>query len=102
MQCNCLFVPQTMTLNCSHAFCSLCLDQWMKVKKECPVCRSPITSYVRARAVDSYIDKMCEHLSEAMREERKKLVEERKGKAIRSNFFCFISVECSLYHRKLL
>lgn len=70
---------QAMTLNCAHSFCALCLEQWVKVKKECPVCRAAITSQTKSIVLDSYIDKMCEHLNEDMKEARVKLVQERKG-----------------------
>ena len=51
----------------------------METKKICPVCRAPITSHMRSIALDSYIDKMLEHLSDEMKENRKQLVAERKG-----------------------
>ena len=52
----------------------------MVVKKECPVCRTPITSHLRSIVLDSYIDRMVEHLSEDLKQSRKALVEERKGR----------------------
>ncbi|XP_041354373.1 E3 ubiquitin-protein ligase RNF8-like [Gigantopelta aegis] len=75
--CNELFVQAT-SLNCSHAFCALCIANWMKRKKECPICRAPVTSHMRSIVLDSYIDAMSEHLSDEMKEKRKELVQARK------------------------
>ena len=60
----------------------------METKKICPVCRAPITSHIRSIALDSYIDKMVEHLSDEMKENRKQLVAERKG--LCCNFFIMV------------
>ena len=70
---------QATSLNCSHVFCKLCISQWMKVKKECPNCRTPITSQVQALALDSYIDRMVEQLNDDLKQRRKELLESRKG-----------------------
>ncbi|ESO93576.1 hypothetical protein LOTGIDRAFT_232629 [Lottia gigantea] len=75
--CSELFVQST-SLNCSHSFCALCIEQWMAVKKECPICRSPITSHMRSIVLDSYIDKMVEQLDDELRQSRKELVDGRK------------------------
>ncbi|KAK3598995.1 hypothetical protein CHS0354_007448 [Potamilus streckersoni] len=80
--CSELFVQAT-SLNCSHSYCALCINQWMKQKKECPVCRSPVTTVMRSIVLDSYIDKMVEHLSEEMKERRKELVKTRKAEQVR-------------------
>ncbi|CAC5378866.1 RNF8 [Mytilus coruscus] len=76
--CNELFVQAT-SLNCSHSFCALCIQQWMKIKKECAVCRAPVTTTMRAISLDNYIDTMVSHLSDELKERRKQLVESRKG-----------------------
>ncbi|BFZ07260.1 hypothetical protein BsWGS_10300 [Bradybaena similaris] len=75
--CNELFIKAT-SLNCAHVFCKLCIAQWMKVKKECPSCRSAVTSQLQALALDSYIDKMVEQLSDEMKQRRATLVDQRK------------------------
>ncbi|KAK6182079.1 hypothetical protein SNE40_009843 [Patella caerulea] len=75
--CSELFIQST-SLNCSHSFCALCIEQWMAVKKECPICRAPITSHMRSIVLDSYIDKMVEQLDDDMRLRRKELVTTRK------------------------
>ncbi|XP_074641322.1 E3 ubiquitin-protein ligase RNF8-like isoform X2 [Tubulanus polymorphus] len=76
--CNELFIQAT-TLNCSHSFCALCISQWMSRKKQCPICRGRITSHQRAIVLDSYIDKMVEHLDEDMKKTRAAIIESRKG-----------------------
>ena len=70
---------QATSLQCSHSYCEMCIEQWMETKKICPVCRAPITSHIRSIALDSYIDKMVEHLSDEMKENRRQLVAEREG-----------------------
>ncbi|KAK3792245.1 hypothetical protein RRG08_007325 [Elysia crispata] len=76
--CNELFIKAT-SLNCAHVFCKLCINQWMKVKKECPNCRAPITSQMQALALDSYIDRMVEQLNDDLKQRRKELLEIRKA-----------------------
>ncbi|VDI42300.1 E3 ubiquitin-protein ligase RNF8 [Mytilus galloprovincialis] len=82
--CNELFVQAT-SLNCSHSFCALCIQQWMKIKKECAVCRAPVTTTMRAISLDNYIDTMVSHLSDELKERRKQLVESRKGEQQKFN-----------------
>lgn len=74
---------QATSLNCSHSFCALCIKQWQDAKKPkalCPNCREPITSSVRSLVLDNYIDKVVELLKDEVKERRKELVLERKGK----------------------
>jgi hypothetical protein len=33
-------------LNCGHVFCFDCLVEWSKVKKQCPTCKRPFTSFL--------------------------------------------------------
>ena len=79
--CQELFVV-AHTLTCSHSFCRSCINEWMKSKKECPICRKPIsTKPVRSLVLDNAIDKMVEKMSKEAREERKKLKESRTASA---------------------
>ena len=78
----CFFSFQATSLSCSHSFCALCIAEWMKVKRECPICRTPVTSQMRSIALDNYIDTMVEHLSEELKIRRKQLVAARKGKTV--------------------
>ena len=59
--CSELFVDAT-TLNCCHSFCEYCIQEWKKRKGDCPNCRKKITSMNKSIVLDSYINKMTEHL----------------------------------------
>merc|ERR1719228_1112375 len=74
--CTELLIEAT-ALNCSHSFCHYCIKEWRKQKQECPVCRKRITTETRALVLDSYIDRMVQHLSDEMKERRKQNVEFR-------------------------
>lgn len=59
--CQELFIT-AVTLPCSHSFCEMCLMQWFKTKKTCPVCRHELKmkvffSKVLDNVVESIIDK---------------------------------------------
>ncbi|NXL95699.1 RNF8 ligase, partial [Alectura lathami] len=71
---------EAVTLNCAHSFCSYCIDQWMKRKAECPICRQEIKSKTRSLVLDNCIDRMVENLDVEMREHRLTLIRERTGK----------------------
>lgn len=34
---------QATYLPCAHAYCSTCIESWLKIKPTCPVCRTPAT-----------------------------------------------------------
>ncbi|XP_006882227.1 PREDICTED: E3 ubiquitin-protein ligase RNF8 [Elephantulus edwardii] len=70
---------QAVTLNCAHSFCSFCIGEWMKRKKECPICRKDITSKTHSLVLDNCISKMVDNLSSEVRERRIILIKERKG-----------------------
>lgn len=76
--CNELYIVAT-TLNCMHTFCQYCIDQWKQKKNECPVCRTRITASNRTIALDNFIDKMVENLTEELKTKRKDLITERKS-----------------------
>jgi len=35
-------VKDPKELSCSHVFCKLCIDNWLKINKSCPCCRTII------------------------------------------------------------
>lgn len=76
--CSELFV-KAMTLNCSHTFCWVCIDSWIKRQRICPNCRSPVISLTRSLVVDNFIEKMVESLTPEQIEKRRQLIEERRG-----------------------
>lgn len=78
--CSELFVKAT-TLNCMHTFCQHCINLWTKKRKECPVCRTPVSSMNRSIVLDNFIESMLENLPIRFKERRKELVEEREGRS---------------------
>ncbi|NWH62964.1 RNF8 ligase, partial [Geococcyx californianus] len=71
---------EAVTLNCAHSFCSYCIDEWMKRKVECPICRQEIQSKTRSLVLDNCIDRMVEKLDVEMKEHRLTLIRERTEK----------------------
>ncbi|XP_027732043.1 cap-specific mRNA (nucleoside-2'-O-)-methyltransferase 1 isoform X1 [Vombatus ursinus] len=69
---------EAVTLNCAHSFCSYCINEWMKRKVECPICRQDIESKTRSLVLDNCISKMVEKLSSEMKERREILINERR------------------------
>ncbi|NWR70966.1 RNF8 ligase, partial [Centropus unirufus] len=70
---------EAVTLNCAHSFCSYCIDEWMKRKVECPICRQEIQSKTRSLVLDNCIDRMVEKLDVKMKEHRLTLIKQRTG-----------------------
>ncbi|XP_062980269.1 E3 ubiquitin-protein ligase RNF8 isoform X2 [Elgaria multicarinata webbii] len=70
---------EAVTLNCAHSFCSYCINEWMKRKVECPICRGTILSKTRSLVLDNCIDRMVEKLDAETRHRRLSLIRERKG-----------------------
>ncbi|XP_077017776.1 E3 ubiquitin-protein ligase RNF8 isoform X2 [Tamandua tetradactyla] len=71
---------EAVTLNCAHSFCSYCINEWMKRKIECPICRKDIKSKTHSLVLDNCINKMVDNLSSEVRERRIVLFRERKAK----------------------
>ena len=61
----------------------------MRLKTECPICRTAITTQMRSIVLDSYIEKMVEQFSEDMKKRRQELVEERKGSVVHFNIILY-------------
>ncbi|XP_050573466.1 E3 ubiquitin-protein ligase RNF8-like isoform X2 [Bombus affinis] len=76
--CSELFVKAT-TLNCMHTFCHHCIHLWIKKKKECPVCRAPISSMNISIAIDNFIESILENLSTQLKERRTRIIKERQA-----------------------
>ncbi|XP_005389676.2 PREDICTED: E3 ubiquitin-protein ligase RNF8 isoform X2 [Chinchilla lanigera] len=74
---------EAVTLNCAHSFCSYCINEWMKRKIECPICRKDIKSKTHSLVLDNCIDKMVDKLSSEVKERRTVLIRERKVLGIR-------------------
>ncbi|NWW29992.1 RNF8 ligase, partial [Panurus biarmicus] len=71
---------EAVTLNCAHSFCSYCINEWMKRKVECPICRQEIKSKTRSLVLDNCINRMVEKLDVEMKQHRLSLIRERKEK----------------------
>ncbi|XP_006860640.1 PREDICTED: E3 ubiquitin-protein ligase RNF8 [Chrysochloris asiatica] len=70
---------EALTLNCAHSFCSYCINEWMKRKRECPICRKDIISKTHSLVLDNCISKMVDSLSSEVRDRRANLIKERRG-----------------------
>lgn len=77
--CSELFVT-AVTLGCCHTFCQYCIHEWMKKKRDCPICRAIITTVTRSIVLDNFIEQMVNDLSTQHKERRKELVNQRKSK----------------------
>ncbi|XP_047414903.1 E3 ubiquitin-protein ligase RNF8 isoform X2 [Sciurus carolinensis] len=73
---------EAVTLNCAHSFCSYCINEWMKRKIECPICRKDIESKTHSLVLDNCINKMVDNLSSEVKERRIFLIRERKAKRL--------------------
>ncbi|XP_024899471.1 E3 ubiquitin-protein ligase RNF8 isoform X4 [Pteropus alecto] len=73
---------EAVTLNCAHSFCSFCINEWMKRKIECPICRKDIKSKTHSLVLDNCISKMVDNLSSEVKERRIVLIRERKAKRL--------------------
>ncbi|XP_019522115.1 PREDICTED: E3 ubiquitin-protein ligase RNF8 isoform X4 [Hipposideros armiger] len=69
---------ETVTLNCAHSFCSYCINEWMKRKIECPICRKDIKFKTPSLVLDSCISKMVDNLGSEVKDHRMALIGERK------------------------
>ena len=90
--CHEVFVSP-INLNCSHTFCHSCIEEWKHSNREnrkndeietlsetncCPICRQPIVSQNRVRALDNVIDYLITKCTPELSEHRKQLIRERK------------------------
>ena len=95
--CCCL---QPKNFLCSHAFCGYCIDKWLAKKKECPICRSKVTTAAPNFLLANLIDKAVEQMSEENKLNRSALIVEREGKSLvwhRTNSWVFVLSQVSEY-----
>ena len=57
-------VKEPKKLSCSHVFCKLCIDNWIKIKKSCPCCRTMICKKLAKKQckIENENEKFLEHL----------------------------------------
>lgn len=68
---------QPIVLNCSHTFCQWCIDTWLTVNEECPICREGVMTKTYCLDLDYYIKKMIE-LGPIEEKDSYKLLEETR------------------------
>lgn len=76
--CSELFVSAT-TLNCTHSFCFHCISIWKKKRRECPICRKPITAMNKSLVLDNFIESMIDNLPTDLKARRTEILQERAG-----------------------
>lgn len=47
-----------MKLNCHHIFCKWCIDSWLKVNNQCPICREFVIKKRFCKDYDKFILKI--------------------------------------------
>ncbi|KAF0720982.1 LON peptidase N-terminal domain and RING finger protein 1-like, partial [Aphis craccivora] len=57
-------------LNCSHTFCESCIYVWTNRSKRCPTCSVIIDSKSLCLTLDSFIEKIVEHLPQEFKQKR--------------------------------
>ena len=45
--------PVTM-ISCHHFFCFVCIDNWYKIKQNCPLCKEHHTSFIKSKFIDNF------------------------------------------------
>ncbi|KAF0760706.1 LON peptidase N-terminal domain and RING finger protein 1-like, partial [Aphis craccivora] len=79
LQCNIcfeIFIKPTV-LNCSHTFCESCIYVWTNRSKKCPICRVLIKSKSLCLTLDSFIEKIVEHLPQEVKHKRTIAIKDR-------------------------
>ncbi|XP_018328983.1 E3 ubiquitin-protein ligase rnf8-A-like [Agrilus planipennis] len=50
--CHDYFLEAT-TISCSHTFCKICITDWQKQSRVCPICRQPIKHLIKSQALNA-------------------------------------------------
>ncbi|XP_050533334.1 E3 ubiquitin-protein ligase RNF8-like [Daktulosphaira vitifoliae] len=64
-------------INCSHTFCEICLNTWLKKSKVCPLCRTLVQTKTLCLSLDNFITNICNLLGNAIKEHREKVQQEK-------------------------
>ncbi|XP_050544059.1 E3 ubiquitin-protein ligase RNF8-like [Daktulosphaira vitifoliae] len=74
--CNELMV-KACTINCSHTFCEICLNTWLRESNVCPLCRTSVQTTTLCLSMDNFITNICNLLGNAIKEHREKVQQEK-------------------------
>eukprot|EP01117_Protostelium_nocturnum_P001431 TRINITY_DN1172_c3_g1_i1.p1 TRINITY_DN1172_c3_g1~~TRINITY_DN1172_c3_g1_i1.p1 ORF type:complete len:566 (-),score=217.33 TRINITY_DN1172_c3_g1_i1:222-1811(-) len=76
-------IMAALTLECSHSFCGVCIMDWMKKKKTCPYCNTPILKEpIRSRVLDNAIDKLIQSSKKEDRDNWENRMQRQKKLAV--------------------
>ncbi len=81
MICHELFI-KAVTLPCAHSFCESCLESWLKIKKDCPVCRKHLhkkQKFVKSLVLDNAVSKILENADDEVKQRRETMIKERSA-----------------------
>ncbi|XP_060864597.1 LON peptidase N-terminal domain and RING finger protein 1-like [Metopolophium dirhodum] len=71
-----IFIKPTV-LNCSHTFCESCILIWTDRVIACPICRVEVKSKSYCLTLESFIEKIVEHLPKEIKDKREVVIKDR-------------------------
>lgn len=74
-----IFIKPTV-VNCSHTFCESCIHVWTLRVKNCPICRVEVKTKSYCLTLESFIEKIVEHLPIEIKNKREAAIKERSKK----------------------
>ncbi|XP_050533738.1 E3 ubiquitin-protein ligase rnf8-A-like [Daktulosphaira vitifoliae] len=80
--CNELMV-KACTINCSHTFCEICLNTWLRENNVCPLCRTSVQTETLCLSMDNFITNICNVLGNEIKEHRENIQQERLAVNVR-------------------
>ncbi|OXA60083.1 uncharacterized protein LOC110844542 isoform X2 [Folsomia candida] len=75
----CEIFLEPAVIDCGHTFCSYCINEWKKEKKECPICRKPIIICTKHVEMQNFVTKIHTMMSQDIQDKRNELVSEREN-----------------------
>ncbi|XP_029344720.1 E3 ubiquitin-protein ligase RNF8-like [Acyrthosiphon pisum] len=73
-----IFIKPTV-LNCSHTFCESCIYIWTDRVIACPICRVEVQSKSYCLTLESFIEKIVEHLPKEIKDKREVAIKDRNN-----------------------
>ncbi|KAL4135567.1 hypothetical protein QTP88_007167 [Uroleucon formosanum] len=71
-----IFIKPTV-LSCSHTFCESCIHTWTSRVVACPICRKEVRSKSYCLTLESFIEKIVEHLPKEIKDKREVAIKDR-------------------------